>query len=290
MNCIFLRRGYGTSGDGVNYVEYIQSSGSQYFKTNFKPNQNTKVVCEVELLGSTNQAAFGARNGASVKSFFTQIQSSPNFRVDFGSQQNQTAIVLTSPNERKTITQDKNLTTVTPNGGTFTSNAETFQCDYPLYIGALNNAGNAACIATGKFCVYKIYDNGTLIHDYRAAVDDSGIACFYDKVEKAYCYWEGTLTAGPSISGGSSSGGNKLTIEFKDTADFAYVTTNGVTYKNSATVDIEAGQTITLYAVEILLNGEYVASGETYTFAASGNVSIVFTAASGLLLAYITTS
>ena len=67
MNCIFLRRGYGTSGDGVNYVEYIGSDGAQYIDTGFVPNQDTRVVCEFDY--TTAGYVFGAEVAYKNKSF-----------------------------------------------------------------------------------------------------------------------------------------------------------------------------------------------------------------------------
>ena len=48
---IFVRN---TSGlpDGYTKLEYLQSSGTQYIDTGVYPNQDTRVVCDVELLES----------------------------------------------------------------------------------------------------------------------------------------------------------------------------------------------------------------------------------------------
>ena len=53
----------------INFVDYIQSSGTQYIDTGFKPNQNTKVEIKMQ---SSNQ------NGDSVWIFGCQTSWSNN--------------------------------------------------------------------------------------------------------------------------------------------------------------------------------------------------------------------
>ena len=49
---------------GYKRLEYIQSSGTQYIDTGFKPNQDTRVVCDTIFpVSATAYWLFGARNG-----------------------------------------------------------------------------------------------------------------------------------------------------------------------------------------------------------------------------------
>ena len=42
----------------------------------------------------------------------------------------------------------------------------------------------------------RIYDNDALVKDYRPALDDNGVACFYEEVDGVYEYpYNGTFTA-----------------------------------------------------------------------------------------------
>jgi len=52
-----------------------------------------------------------------------------------------------------------------------------------------------------KLYYLEIYDNEKLVRDYIPVLDDDGIACLYDKVEKKFYYNEGTgaFIAGPEV-------------------------------------------------------------------------------------------
>lgn len=58
---------------GYKRREYIQSSGTQYIDTGFKPNNNTKVVIDFELTENTgkHQIIFGARSSSSSGQYVT---------------------------------------------------------------------------------------------------------------------------------------------------------------------------------------------------------------------------
>ena len=54
---------------GVTYLEYIESSGTQYIDTGHKPTNNSRVVMEVEALKGGVYPFFGARTANGVGSF-----------------------------------------------------------------------------------------------------------------------------------------------------------------------------------------------------------------------------
>lgn len=302
MNCIFLRRGYGTSGDGVNYVEYIESDGTQYIDTGFKPKYNTRVVVDVAEV-ATESYLFGARDTDSTtatKQYGLYYNASKNMRSDyFGTN---ASLAVADASGRATI--DKNGNVVSLYGSTITNTAVTSgETSYPLWLFAVNNVGSAKAIATMKLYSCQIYDNGTLVRDYRPALDPDGVPCLYEKVSKTYYYNKGTgtFTAGASIGGGSSSG-YVVNIVDNVTYDVFTVTIGGTAYTSNATVPIEAGTAITVKldnenaSNAIYLNGTQVAINSTasqgYTFVPNSNTTITFTlvnADQGRWDCYITT-
>ena len=210
MNCIFLRRGYGTSGDGVNYVEWIKSDGASYFNTQYKPNQNTSVEMVVSGWDSSQKSSsvFGSRVSSSGTSYMMMINASGVYRSDYGSSQVTFAGGLSFA-DKVTILKEKNVTTI---GDYSVTNTEsTFSCTYPMYLFATNTGGSASHLSKTQIESCKIRESGTLIHHYRAAVDPDSVACFYDEVSKTYEYGIGTFTAGASTSGGGSGGGTAPT-------------------------------------------------------------------------------
>ena len=50
--------------EGYTQVEYIQSTGTQYIDTGFKPNSNTRLVADMEITAGSTSFLFGARNNS----------------------------------------------------------------------------------------------------------------------------------------------------------------------------------------------------------------------------------
>lgn len=180
----------------INYVEYIQSSGTQYIDTGFIPNQDTRVVMDFQWLGSGTQAMFGARTSAASNTYGF-LYNSGSFRSDY-----YTSYAQTWPGSSTARWQvDKNGRTTTFNGTSQSYSAATFVSPNSLYLFAVNELGNIQFPSTMRLYSCKVYDNGTLVRDYNPCLDASGVACLYDKVNKEYVYNAGTgaFTAGTSI-------------------------------------------------------------------------------------------
>lgn len=288
MNCIFLRRGYGTSGDGVNYVEYIESSGTQYIDTGFKPNQDTRVVMDFQMLqASSTTAMFGARTSASSNNY-AFCRTSSNFRSDY----NKTYTQTWSGEVATRWTVDKNKNATTFNGSTQTYDAATFTCPNSMYLFAVNELGSARFQTYMKLYSCKIYDNGTLVRDYKPALDPDGVACLYDKVNKKYYYniGTGTFTAGGSSGGGTAPTEYTIAVTGTGNSNYVYVTINGTKVTSAGSYTISPGNSIScncqpnnvFSSGTITLNGTTVAtaaynSAAEYTFAPSGDCSIALT-------------
>jgi len=210
--------------DGYTLLEYIKSSGTQYINTGFNPNQNTKVVCDIQLLGASLQCAFGARHGANNNSFFVQIQDTNRFRVDFGNLSNQSAFLSDMLNERKVITQDRNRTTLGEEG-TYTTDAQIFQCNYPIFIGALNNAGLSSCIASAVIYSCQIYDNNVIVRNYVPCQNANGEAGLYDLTNGVFYpnAGSGVFAVGAIVEDEADTGTNDVTIEANDADEVSLV-------------------------------------------------------------------
>lgn len=189
--------------DPIKYVEYIQSTGSQYIDSGFKPNQNTRVVAKFQFLSvlSVWQAVFGSRGPSSQsypdpyalflspKSIF---RSDYNGKIEFPSGLSVTA--------QHVVDKNKNVCDI--DGTIVTNSTGSFQRDNNMYLFACNSGGNLTT-EMGRMKLYylKIYDNGTLVRDYAPALDPDGVPCLYDEVAGDYVYNAGT---------GSFTAGNEL--------------------------------------------------------------------------------
>ena len=53
---------YGTGGEKCTQLDYIESTGTQYINTGFKPDNNTRIIMDIEpTKAHTDVPLFGAR-------------------------------------------------------------------------------------------------------------------------------------------------------------------------------------------------------------------------------------
>lgn len=183
----------------VDYVSYIQSSGTQYIDTGFKPNNNTRVVMDCafgSVASNTTAALFGGRTGANENNY-AFMWVSDYFRSDYNnSYAQQWTISAGQESNRRVI--DKNKETTTFNGTTQSYTNATFQAPVNMLLFANNNNGTVQWQSPMTLYSCQIYDNGTLIRDFWPCYDPDGVACLYDKANKKYYYnaGSGVFTAG----------------------------------------------------------------------------------------------
>lgn len=187
---------------GYTKLEYIQSSGTQYVDSGFKPNNNSRVVLDFEPTDAYSSIVgiFGTRDensGTAANMFVFWNNGANTFRTDyFGTQQTMTVSTLLA---RQTVDKDKNVTTI---GSVSVSNAaSTGQCSNNLYLFCTNAAGTANYFAKLKLYSCQIYDNGTLARDFVPCISDSGDVGLYDIVEEQFYANSGTgvFTAGDAV-------------------------------------------------------------------------------------------
>ena len=177
----------------VQYVEYIESTGTQYIDTGIKPTQNTRV--EIKFFQTeADKFVYGSRTSAKVydtdkhcynHSSTTEIY--PQF-FSFSS-----SVSVSYPfNTIYTLKNGKEgfyLNDTLLQTYTYLNFSSTFN----MYLFGLNqNDSLEARAFVGKIYYCKIYDNGVLIRDFRPCKDGAGVYCLYDEVEKRYYYNQGT--------------------------------------------------------------------------------------------------
>lgn len=186
--------------DGYIELTYIESTGTQYIDTGFKPNQDTRVVIDFELLQvtSTVTTIFGQRNNTAETDplfyVFHVLNSGNTVRSDyFGAG---VAATLNIVGQRVVVDKNRNVCTV---GETVLTNTPaTGQGVWNLYLFGLNDRGGKKFGATAKVYSCQIYDNGALIRDYVPCINPNGEVGLYDTVTKSFFGNSGT---GAFISG-----------------------------------------------------------------------------------------
>lgn len=183
---------------GYKQLEYIQGTGSQYLNTDAKPNQNTRLVADFEVLSWPSSQFLGARTSPANTAFNILISSATSGRDDW----NTSAISFTSENARWKIDKNKNVTAI--DSSVTTHATGSFSCPVPIYLFAVNN--NGSLMATGcagaKCYSCQIYDNTTLIRDYIPCMNPAGAIGLYDLVNSKFYANAGTgvFTAGPEVT------------------------------------------------------------------------------------------
>lgn len=172
--------------EGYEELEWIQSTGSQYVDTDFKPNQDSRVVMDAQVVSGTTSFLFGARanssaNAQSVSFSFVQIGGT-SLRSDYGA--TETAVSV-NPVQRLRIDKNKNGTTV--NGVSVSATVQSFSNPYNLVLFTVNTAGTINATKTAmQLYACQIYDNGTLVRYYVPCRNSGGEVGLWDAVNNTF--------------------------------------------------------------------------------------------------------
>lgn len=187
----------------VNYVEYIESSGTQWIDIGYTPqSDNVEYECawieptlesRVTLFGSTNtdySANSNRWSGTHYKPSTTGMYSATGITDGVATISNIVAGEMNYVHtviDNGTITRTQNGTTTT---GTYSGTIQN-----GINIGLFADIRNSDVIEicqNVKFFYWRMKDNGVWVRDMWPCYDPDGVACLYDKVSKTYFYNAGT--------------------------------------------------------------------------------------------------
>lgn len=188
---------------GYTRLEYIESTGTQYINTGFKPNQDTRVVMDFQFASEYSSLGaneiFGTRTSASSKTYAIQWNTANNYFQHF--YYNGYDNLSFGDFEKRQIAElNRNMMYL--DGVAHERTYAAFQCDYPLYLSALNQAGTTNYFAAIRIYSCKIYDNGALVRNYIPAKNSSGVIGLYDDANAKFYTNAGTgkFVAGAEIA------------------------------------------------------------------------------------------
>lgn len=188
---------------GYTDVDYIESTGTQYINTGFKPDQDTRIVCDFQLISTSGwRTVFGvwSLSGGSYINAFTFLATSGGvFSSYYGnSQVSFSADVYTT--ERYIVDKNKNSCEV--GTSTVLNTTSTFSQNNNLYLFSGNTDGVASELSGVRIYSCEIYNNDTLVHNFIPCLNLNGKPCLYDTVTKQdylnsgtgeFIYPEGTV-------------------------------------------------------------------------------------------------
>lgn len=174
----------------INYVSYIESTGTQYIDTGFYPTSTTTVRLKFNMTKATGHVIFGYYN--SEANSFRLFNYNNNAYLDYGSGSGYNRIYGGTLSEGVTYNIEfgnryvKNLDT----GENIISNTEVTFSTKTQKAGIFGDS--TTNIALGKLYYCQIFDNGVLVRDFAPALDETNVPCLYDKISNQYFYNRGT--------------------------------------------------------------------------------------------------
>lgn len=196
--------GSGSSGGRYTALQYIESDGTQYIDTGFRPDNNTRVSMTVEINSIQDPGEiflFGARDGGRYNSFALEIfhGSNPsNVYAEFGSATDSLDYGSSVASRKMTFGLGEKKLSVKDREKSLPD--QTFSTSNTLYLLTLNDAGYSGEKCACKFYGGLIFDNGSLVRSFIPVLDNAGVPCIYDTVENKFYYNErtGQFRAGPT--------------------------------------------------------------------------------------------
>lgn len=210
---------YGNSGTGVflagppkatlpesyTQLEYIQSSGTQYINTWFRPKNTTKVMMDFQVTAQpkSHQIIFGERTSYSDADQFvlgyTGHKSPAVWRSDFGSSQvSFPSTVLWSTR----MTAVRNGPDCTLNGTAVKNSSAVFSSTHNLFLLANNDNETAAGHISAKLYLCQISDGEKIARFFIPCKNAGGAMGLYDLIGQKFYGNAGTgsFTAGPVVT------------------------------------------------------------------------------------------
>lgn len=172
-------------------LEYIQGTGTQYFTTDYTPNQNTKLEITLsDASGANGDATIFGETWGQNRFLLTLYNNS--YRYFYGTEYAISDMTSKSVLSfyRRVITRD----------GTVLNNDST-QNDNVTYTNKLSifRSTVGGQIASFKLYSLKIYENDTLIRDYIPVKDSSERVCLYETISNRFTYGVGDFIPGGVI-------------------------------------------------------------------------------------------
>ena len=164
---------------GYTEVEYIENTGTSYINTDYYPNQDTRIIAEMQVVTYNSFGRLlGAGNHNTANTISCDYVDNGNtFEISWGGYTGWTQYSVTSNYDKHTYDWNKNSFYI--DGTLLDSKTYTaFTCSYKLGIFNVLESGNVPTSNTeryfyGKLYSFKIYDNDTLVRDFVPAKRDS---------------------------------------------------------------------------------------------------------------------
>lgn len=179
--------------EGYAEVQYIQSAGTQYVDTGFKPNQDSRVLIKLSTSETGSHTVFGADLGWADDGFALGVGFT-HYGKETGT--------ISGLNNGSPHEVDFNKNIISMDGKpVLTMGNSTFSVPHNLALFANNRAGGIQEKTTMVLYYCRIYDGNTIIRDYIPCKNAAGAVGLYDLIGQKFYGNAGTgsFTAGPEV-------------------------------------------------------------------------------------------
>lgn len=179
--------------DGYTEVQYIQSTGTQYVDTGFKPNQNSRLLIKLSTSETGSHTVFGADLGWTDDGFALGVGFT-HYGKETGTI---SGLNNGSPHE---VDFNKNIISMDGNP-VLTMGNSTFSVPHNLALFANNRAGGIQEKTTMVLYYCQIYNGNIVIRDYIPCKNAAGAVGLYDLIGQKFYgnAGSGSFTAGPEV-------------------------------------------------------------------------------------------
>lgn len=225
-----------TISSGLVELDYIESTGTQYIDTGFKPNGNSGIIIDYQQVGTiaNRDALFGARQSSNNAAFATWLSSNTTY-PQYGNVSYNTKPISITNNTRLIYKLDKGKASCGDKSVSFTQSSFSSNCNLTLFAINTKDAIDSRRVS-GKLYSCKVYDNGALIRDFIPAKRTSDSKCgLWDKINYKFYTDE---------SGGNFTAGTEKTTIAAIGTPIEYIQSSGTQYINSGFIPKATTRTI----------------------------------------------
>lgn len=184
-------------------LEYIESNECQYIVTNYLPNKESKVVCELEFLdgGQEQYPTFFGTFYEDNNAGFSIYKTGVSYYLIFGSANGDSPFEFSYGRHTLTLSNDATVYDGVSYEGPNTSD---FFINKSLYLFSDHYSEYADFFSKMRVYSFKIYESDVLVRDYFPKMDSKGFIGLYDSVSGTLftSASEYSFIAGPEISEG----------------------------------------------------------------------------------------
>ena len=182
---------------GYTQYDYITATGTQYFVTDYYPNEKTELGTKTFLFKQPNAPMVTRWTGSPTNDTFGFYMGNVSGRLTFFFGRYSDTKYLNIENVKLNIEHDIyiGVNSITFDGTSNSITRSTFTSTEPLYIGAFNQTGTSLSgTLSGRIYPVKLIENGQVVRHYIPCSNENNVIGLYETVTGTFLENAGTGT------------------------------------------------------------------------------------------------